>query len=223
MTRLSRKYLKQSCYISVTDVVKIGNRTRPDSHRLSLRGQCRSWLVFHPPKGYEAYRMYLTERQCPVKTISCTTEGQYASRELPPHTALGVTHPSLLEVGASSFTDKTCRFIGNPQRSQSPEAWIRPVPCLLVRTAQCVRGFEFSTPLLSRTIQHSWDSISSYRTCKNNKDGECIPSLLTSFVEEGVLPACNPDKARPVRNPRVYSRYQGCSRSHCKSRRPCGA
>ncbi len=110
--------------------------------------------------------------------------------ELLPPTALGVTYPSLLEVGTSLFTDVTCRFTGNPQRSQSPKASIRSVPCLRVRTAQCVGGLEgFHSSYSHAHVPLSWDSLSRYRTCKTTKDDAVSPpcSLPSALGEDGGL------------------------------------
>jgi hypothetical protein len=71
---------------------------------------------------------YLAENE--VASVNVAYVNLRNACELLPPTALGVTHASLREVGASLFTDATCRFTAHPQRSQSPKAWIRPVPCL---------------------------------------------------------------------------------------------
>ena len=121
-----------------------------------------------------------SSRNPPLKERTQTSEWGRVNH--PPPTALGVAHPSFLAVGASSFNEATCRFTRNPQRSQSPEVWIRSVPCLssalhAARGNRFYRTAERFSPSRTTLLGDRYSVKDSYHRADAR-----IPSLLARFA-----------------------------------------
>ena len=136
-----------------------------------------------PPKS-----IGITGRKAVIRSIStfAAKDGRVLPRlqswasspcicELPPSAPLGLIQPSVLTVGVSWVGVSTCKQ-RTPQRFQTPQAWIWPVPCLSDRSPQWVRGLEGVNPVdYHAHVLRSVERTASYCTWKNTKDGAVSP------------------------------------------------